>query len=239
MKVDVILSAREIYSEKVKDKVVVVNDILRATSVMVTAFANGAKSVAPVMTTEEAFKLKDQLGADNVILGGERDALPIKGFNYGNSPLLYTSEVVNGKTLIITTTNGTRAILNSQEAKKLYIGAFINDNAILNILKEEESVVLVASGSYDEFTIEDSLFAGKLAYDLEENFGADLTDAAVAMASLYANNSHDIHQLVSKGEHYQRLKGLGFDKDLEYCFKSDVFNIVPVYKNGVITLLQS
>ncbi len=237
MKVDVILSAREIYPEKVENKVVVVNDILRATSVMVTAFANGAKAVAPVMTPEEAFSLKEQLGADSVILGGERDALPIKGFDYGNSPLSYTSDVIEGKTLIITTTNGTRAILNSQSAKKLYVGAFVNDDAILKILKEEEDVVLVASGSYDEFTIEDSLFAGKLAYDLQENYDAKLTDAAVAMASLYSSNCSNIHKIVSKGEHYQRLKGLGFDKDLEYCFKSDLYDIVPVYKDGIISLL--
>ncbi len=235
MKVDVILSAREIYPEKVENKIVVVNDILRATSVMVTAFANGAKSVVPVMTPEEAFKMKDDLGEDNVILGGEREALPIKGFDYGNSPLSYSAEVIKDKTLIITTTNGTRAILNSEKAKKLYIGAFVNDEAILNVLKDEDEIVLVASGSYNEFTIEDSLFAGKLSYDLQKNYGAELSDVAIAMASLYAQNCNDIHQLASKGAHYRRLKGMGFTKDLEYCFKSNLFNIVPEYKDGFIS----
>ncbi|MCW3787838.1 2-phosphosulfolactate phosphatase [Plebeiibacterium sediminum] len=236
MKVDIISSAREIFPDRVEGKVVVVIDILRATSVMVTAFANGAKSVVPVMTPEEAFEIKEQLSADQVVLGGEREAMPIAGFDYGNSPLSYVPEVIKNKSLVITTTNGTRAILNSQKAVKLYIGAFINDKAIVDVLKGEKEVVLVASGSYDEFTIEDSLCAGKLAYDLQKQYGAELTDVSIAMSNLYRLNCDDIHKLVSQGAHYKRLKSMGFFKDLDYCFKSDLFQVVPEYKNGTIQL---
>ncbi len=236
MKVDVILSAREIFPDKVEGKVVVVIDILRATSVMVTAFANGAKTVVPVMTPEEAFAVKKELGSEKVILGGEREALPIDGFDYGNSPLSYAQEVIKDKSLVITTTNGTRAILNSQKAKKLYVGAFINDKAIVDVLKDEKDIVLVASGSYDEFTIEDSLCAGKIAYDLQEAYGAQLSDVSIAMSSLYFQNKEDIHKLAAKGAHYKRLKNMGFEKDLDYCFRSALYDVVPQYVNGIISL---
>ncbi len=238
MKVDIISSAREIFPDKVEGKVVVVIDILRATSVMVTAFANGVKSVMPVLTPEEAFDIKEKLSSEKVVLGGEREARPIVGFDYGNSPLSYVQEVIKDKSLIITTTNGTRAILNSQQAIKLYVGAFVNDKAIVDVLKDEQEIVLVASGSNDEFTIEDSLCAGKLAYDLQEQYGAELTDVAIAMSNLYHLNSEDIHKIASQGAHYKRLKGMGFFKDLEYCFKSDLYQVVPEYKNGTIQLKE-
>ncbi len=238
MIVDIISSAREIFPDKVEGKVVVVIDILRATSVMVTAFANGAKSVVPVMTPEEAFDLKQNFAPEKVVLGGEREARPIAGFDYGNSPLSYIPEVIKDKSLVITTTNGTRAILNSQKAIKLYVGAFVNDKAIIDVLKGEQEIVLVASGSYDEFTIEDSLCAGKLAYDLQQQYGAELTDVALAMANLYQLNSEDIHKIASQGAHYKRLKGMGFLKDLDYCFKSDLYQVIPEYKNGIIQLKE-
>jgi len=229
MNIDLILSAREIFPDKVKDKTVVVIDVLRATSVMTTALANGAKEIIPVLTPEEAFELQQKMGKEKVVLGGERNAVPIPGFDFGNSPLSYTPEVIKDKTLIITTTNGTRAILNSLGAKKLLVGAFLNDNAIINAIKDDEEVVFVASGSHDHFTMEDSLCAGKMAHDLELLVEAKLSDVAIAMAYLYEQNKDDIHAIGSKGKHYKRLKGLGEIKDLEYCYKSGVMDVVPVY----------
>ncbi len=229
MRVDIILTAKEIYPEKVKDKTVVVIDVLRATSVMTTAMANGAKQIIPVMTPEEAFELQEKMGKENVILGGERNAVPIPGFDYGNSPLSYPEEVIKNKTLIITTTNGTRAILNSAGAKKLYVGAFLNDRAIVEAVKNDEEVILVASGSHNLFTMEDSLCAGKMAYELEQLVGAQLSDVAIAMASLYEGYKDDIHIIGSKGRHYKRVREIGDARDLEYCYQSDILNVVPVY----------
>ncbi len=235
MTVDVILSAREIFPDKVEGKTVVVIDVLRATSVMTTALANGAKQIIPVLTPEEAFEWREKLGKDNVVLGGERNAVPIPGFDFGNSPFSYPPEVIKDKTLVITTTNGTRAIVNSKGAKTLYVGAFLNDKAIVEAVKDEEEVVLVASGSKDLFTMEDSLCAGKIAHDLEKMVGAELSDVAIAMATLYEQNKHDIHALGSKARHYKRLTNLGELKDLEYCYESDKLDVVPVYtKEGIL-----
>lgn len=237
MNIDVILSAREIFLDKVKDKTVVVIDVLRATSVMTTALANGAKQILPVLTPEEAFELQKEMGAENVILGGERNAVPIPGFDFGNSPFSYPPTVIKDKTLIITTTNGTRAILNSLGAKKLYVGSFLNDRAIIETIKDDEEVVFVASGSHDHFTMEDSLCAGKMAHELEQLVGAHLSDVAIAMAYLYEQNKNDIHAIGSKGKHYKRLTGLGELKDLEYCYQSDILDVVPIYQDGKLISL--
>ena len=232
MTIDIILTAKEIEQERVKGKTVVVIDVLRATSVMCTALANGAKEIIPVLTPEEAFDIQNKMGKDNVILGGERNAIPIEGFDFGNSPLSYTPEIIKDKTLVITTTNGTRAIVNSQSAKKLYVGSFSNIKAMVQSLKDEKEVVLVASGSHDLFTMEDSLCAGKIAYELSQITKANLSDVAIAMMNLYEQNEHDLHAVAAKGKHYQRLQSLGNQRDIDYCFKSDILNVVPVYKDG-------
>ncbi|MGQ1785109.1 MULTISPECIES: 2-phosphosulfolactate phosphatase [unclassified Saccharicrinis] len=235
MTVDIILTAREIYPEKVEGKTVIVIDVLRATSVMTTALDNGAKQVIPVLTPEEAFELQKKMGKEKVVLGGERNAVPIEGFDFGNSPFSYTPEIIKDKTLVITTTNGTRAIVNAKGAKNLFVGSFLNDRAIVETVRNEQEVVIVASGSHNLFTMEDSLCAGKIAHDLEQRVGAQLSDVAIAMASLYEQNKHDIHALASKGRHYNRLKGLGAEKDLAYCFKSNETDVVPVYtKDGTL-----
>ena len=233
MTIDIILTAKEIEPDRVNNKTVVVIDVLRATSVMCTALANGAKEIIPVLTPEEAFNIHKEMGKGNAVLGGERDAIPIEGFDYGNSPLSYTPEIIKDKTLVITTTNGTRAIVNSQSAKTLYAGSFLNAKAVVNAVKNDEEVVLVASGSHDLFTLEDSLCAGKITYDLLQTTPhATLSDVAVAMVSLYEQNRHDLHHISSQGIHYQRLQSLGNQNDIDYCFKMDILDVVPVYTNG-------
>ena len=229
MTIDIILTARDIDAEKVKNKTVIVIDVLRATSVMTMALANGAHQVIPVLSPEEAFALQKKIGSEKVVLGGERNEVPIEGFDVGNSPLSYPPEVIKGKTLLITTSNGTRAIAHSKEAQKMLIGCFLNDKAIIDAVQHEEELILVASGSDDLFTLEDSLCAGKIAYVLQQRCNAQLSDVAIAMAKLYEQNQNDIHALLSKGRHYNRLKELGASDDLTYCLASDQTKVIPIY----------
>ncbi|GAF04525.1 2-phosphosulfolactate phosphatase [Saccharicrinis fermentans] len=229
MKLDIILTAQEVYPQKVKGKTVIVIDVLRATSVMTTALANGAHQIIPVLYPEEAFALQKKIGKENVILGGERNAIPIEGFDFGNSPFSYPPEIIKDKTLIITTTNGTRAIINSRSASQLLIGSFLNDQAIIEAVKKQEEVVIVASGSNNLFTLEDSLCAGKIAHQLQGLVDTDLSDAAIAMAHLYEQNKNNLHALASQGQHFKRLKKLGATKDLEYCFQSNITKVIPTY----------
>lgn len=231
---DVIGSATQVSGISVKGKVAVVIDVLRATSVMVTALANGARQVIPVQSPQEAFALRDTMG-NMVLLGGERDALPISGFDYGNSPLQYTSEVVSGKTLVMTTTNGTLAIKNAAAADQLIIASFLNGEAVVDYIKNKEEIVFICSGTDGQFTLEDALCAGYLMDQLMAiKRPVKLSDMAVAVHQLYKANQEDIVGIASQGRHYQNLQNKGFFKDLEYCFQIGLLDNVPVKEGDAL-----
>ena len=136
MNIDVIISADHIKEEYLDDKIVVVIDMLRATSVITTALANGAKEVVPMLTVEEAFNKKKELSEKGLdaLLGGERRAIKIEGFDFTNSPLEYTRDQIEGKSIILSTTNGTRAINLSLKASKILIGAMINAKSVIDMI---------------------------------------------------------------------------------------------------------
>nr|WP_321412105.1 2-phosphosulfolactate phosphatase [uncultured Carboxylicivirga sp.] len=225
--IDVINTAQEVTFEKVQGKTVVVIDVLRATSVMTTAIQNNAEQIIPVLTPEEAFKIKEKIG-DKAVLGGERHAELIPGFDYGNSPLSYTSEVIEGKSLIITTTNGTLAIRNALAADELLIASFLNAQAIVNHLRNTEDIILICSGNNGVYTLEDNLCAGYIISLFEnELINFQLSDSALSSFNLYSSTQNDVHKLASKGHHYNVLKNKNFDKDLKECFTKSKYNVVP------------
>jgi 2-phosphosulfolactate phosphatase len=250
MKVDLIISAGDIKKEKVKDKTVVIIDMLRATSVIATAIANGCKEVIPVLTIEEALELsrKDR---DNCILGGERKALKIEGFNCSNSPIEYRREVVKNKSIILTTTNGTRAIKASEGAKNIYIGAMINAKAIASQLaSSKEDIVFVNAGTYDEFSMDDFICSGYIIdcllnlTDLSLHGislkGGDVSEIRIELSDI-AKTAHYIYKMnrdivsyIKNASHYERLIELGLSDDLEYCCRKDLTKVVPIYKDGII-----
>jgi len=230
MKIEAIATAQQVIAQQVKDKTVVVIDVLRATSVMVTALHNGASEVFPVLSADEAFKLKAQY-ASAVVLGGERHAEPIDGFDYGNSPSSYSADVVMGKALVMTTTNGTLAINNAISAKELLVAAFINDVAIADYLTNREEVVLVCSGNNGLYTLEDALCAGRIIALLKEmNKEVQVCDLALSLEQLYKSSAGQLMKLASQGHHYRVLQSKGYINDLEYCFKSNLTNAIPVWE---------
>ncbi|WP_142413527.1 2-phosphosulfolactate phosphatase family protein [Hathewaya massiliensis] len=231
MKIDLMISADHIDRKKIKGKTVVIIDVLRATSVIVTAINNGCSKVVPVLSMEEAFEYAKE-NLDQCILGGERNALKIEGFNCSNSPLEYTKEVISGKTLVMTTSNGTRAIKASEDAKNILIGSMINGEAVAEkVLDFGEDLVIVNSGTNGEFSMDDFICAGYLIYKIRENEEElELTDIARTALMSYDNHK-DIISFIKDAVHYKRLKSLGLEEDLEYCFKKDTVHIVPQYKN--------
>ncbi len=161
--------------EQLRGGIAVVIDILRASTTMVHALAQGASAIVPCETVEDAWRLKSSLvnptktssGGSGVLLGGERQGQPIDGFDLGNSPLAYTAEAVAGKTIVFTTTNGTRALLACMSSDRVLIGAFVNRAALVGVLKEDgRPVHLVCAGTDGHLTAEDILFAGAIASDL-------------------------------------------------------------------------
>lgn len=238
MKIDVIISANHIKQEDLRGKVVVVIDILRATSVIITALGNGAKRIIPLLTVEEAFKKAEDVKCleKSVVLGGERKALKIERFDCSNSPLEYTKSTVANKTVIITTTNGTRALNLCLDAKKIFVGAMINGKAIVNKLLElNQDVVFVNAGTNGEFSIDDFICAGYMINLLTENKSCQLTDIAKTSEFIYRQNK-DITSFIKEATHYEILKGLGLEKDLEYCCSKDILDIVPYFDDGNIII---
>ncbi|ATD53810.1 2-phosphosulfolactate phosphatase family protein [Clostridium chauvoei] len=231
MKVDVIISADHINEESLEGKTVVVIDMLRATSVITTALANGAKKVIPLLTVEEAFDMKEELKSlgESVLLGGERRALKIEGFDCTNSPLEYTSDVVKNNNVVITTTNGTRAITLSLKADEILVGAMINAKAIVDKVKDiNKDVVFINAGTNGEFSMDDFICSGYMIYLLSKDKEHDLTDIAKTAKLIYKSNENII-DYIKDARHYNILKTLGLEADLNYCCQKDIIKSVPRY----------
>lgn len=238
MKIDMVMAAGDIREEQLAGKTAVVFDVLRATSTIVTALANGCREVVPFVTVEEA--LAFARGRQDVVLGGERENVLIPGFHLGNSPLEYTPEKVKGKTVVITTTNGTKAIRGAAEgAGQVLIGSLLNAKAAARAVVElDRDAVLVCAGTRGQFSLEDTVAAGMVALELTEltgmsgmSFESDLAVAACRLAAFYRE---DPLRALYDSLHGQDLAALGMAADLAWCARLDHFDIAPVYREGRI-----
>jgi 2-phosphosulfolactate phosphatase len=210
----------------VAEYIVVVIDIFRATSSICYGIENGAEAIIPVSQVEECAAYREK-GLD-YLLAAERDGKVVEGFDFGNSPFSYTAEKVAGKTIVLTTTNGTHALHLSRSAKRIVIGSFLNLTALSNWLKSQhENVLLVCSGWKNNFNLEDTLFAGAVIEQLKTE-GFELDDAAIAANDLFQLGKGDINDYLKKTSHSERLKKLGIEKDIEFCLQTDVTTSIPV-----------
>ncbi len=225
--IDILPTAQAAEGYDFSCSVAVVIDVLRATSVITQALANGAAAVAPVLSPDEGFALADKLGRGSVVLGGERNADRIPGFDLGNSPQDYTAAVVGGKTVVITTTNGTLALRNSESARAVVAASMLNYRAAaraaagLAAERGADSVVLVCSGNYGQLTLEDCFCAAVMSdVVVSECAGAGFaTDMAVALHNLsYARQASDL-SLVSQSRHFGRLLAKGYAADADVCLR--------------------
>ena len=234
MKIDMIICGDYVTTEAVRNATVIVVDVLRATSVIITALNNGAKSVVPVTSVEEALSTKKKL--ESVVLGGERRAQKIEGFDLSNSPLEYKSEVIHDRNVVITTTNGTKAISKSSAANKVYIGALINAKAVSSkAVKNEKDIIIVNAGTNGVFSMDDFITGGAIIDEILSEQDFELTDIAKTALVIYRSHK-DIKSYVKGAAHYQILVDLGLEEDIDYCLQKDLFNIVPEYKDGIIKL---
>lgn len=235
MKVDITISADHITEGKIKNKIVVVIDMFRATSVIVTALSNGCKEVIPYLTIEETLEHSKTLNREDYILGGERKAVKIEGFDLSNSPLEYTEEVVKNKSVLMTTTNGTRTLAKSIGAKRIFIGAMINAKSVAKkLLDINEDVVIINAGTNGNFSMDDYICSGYIINEmLKHEKSLDLTDIAKTANKIYEENS-DIISYVKQATHYLVMKSLRLDEDIEYCIKKSIVDNVPEYKDNKI-----
>ena len=218
--------------------VAVVIDVLRASTTIVKALANGASQVIPLDTVEAA--RNQQAQEPELLLCGERDAHPLPGFDLGNSPREYTKERVGGKGLVLTTTNGTRALqaVEKAGAGTIVVGAFTNRQAVIDFCASSHGPLLLAcAGCQGRFSLEDALCAGAIIAGLGEGFY--LTDAARACLTLYEHwGLEQLASLVTASEHGQRLQRKGYGEDIMVAMAVDTYSVVPIYQDGKIRLEQ-
>ena len=223
---DVCLTPALIPLYNVSDYVIVVIDIFRATSSICYGIENGAEAIIPVSEVEECAAYREK--GLNYLIAAERDGKVVEGFDFGNSPFSYTIEKVSGKTVVLTTTNGTHALHLSRSAKKIVIGSFLNLTALCNWLKtQQENILLVCAGWKNNFNLEDTLFAGAVVEQLKSS-GFILDDPAIAANDLFQIGKSNIGQYLSKTSHGERLKKLGIEKDIEFCLQVDLTTAIPV-----------
>ncbi len=238
MKVKVIATAKDTNSAIASGQTVVVIDVLRASSVITTALANGSGPIWPVLSIEEAFEKRKAFPNDRVLLGGERGSKIIPGFDLGNSPFSYSPDKVNGKNIIISTTNGTRAIRNSMGAKALYMLAFLNLPFAAKKMSGEENIVLVCSGTNDQFSADDALCAGHFILELEKYTHIETDDLGLVVRSFALQNG-SIAEKLDRCFHLNYLKSIGYQHDVDYCLQIGDLNILPVlHTNGYLTKLE-
>jgi len=239
LKIEVVPTARDLQPENLTGKTALVIDVLRATSTIITALNNGCQAVFPVTTPEEALELRRRLSGP-ILLGGERQGRRIEGFDLGNSPAEYPPEVVAGKKIIFTTTNGTRAIRACTRAANLVIASFLNAAAVVEFAAGTgTNILVVCAGTRGHFSLDDILCAGLVVDRLLQRLrpaGLDPTvdDLGLAAVDLYHLYSNDIRAGVERSLHARRLKQMGFDEDIALCTRVDCHPLVAIYHEGSV-----
>jgi 2-phosphosulfolactate phosphatase len=217
--------------------IVVVIDVLRATSAMVAAFENGVDRIIPVSTVEEA---RQYIGRPGYIAAAERDGEIVEGFSFGNSPLAYVGQDLRGKTIVMTTTNGTKAINLARDAKQLVIGSFLNLTALADWLEQQnENVLLLCSGWKDKFNLEDSVFAGALMDRMlaKGKFGME-EDSSIAAQYMFHAARDNFMGILKAAPRRRRIEQLKLLSDVKYCLTPDQSRIIPVLRNGELVRMD-
>lgn len=233
--IDVLL-APPWHADSVRDAHVAVVDVLRATTTIAIALANGAEGAIPVAEPDDATALGQRLGRDRVLFCGERNAVRIDGFDLDNSPASFGAAVVAGKTLLITTTNGTRALKAVASAASVRAAGLVNRTAVADALAHEEGdIVIVCAGDYGKFALEDALGAGALVDTLIALIAeVELRDGARAATLLYRAVANRLPDAVASADHAQVLAAKGFARDITRCAALDTVAIVPTLRDGVL-----
>ncbi len=237
MTVDVFFSIKEVEPSALAGGVVVVIDVLRATTTIATALTNGCKEIIPAGDVQTAFALAAKFPPTQVLIGGEREGRKVAGFHLGNSPLEYTKEAVWGKTLILTTTNGTRALMLSREADLVVALSLVNMSAVCQYVAGlNADVSILSSGTNGENSLEDTVCAGLLVGCLQKIFKQDvrLAQNAHSAKELAEKHQSNLFTMLKTSKHGAFLCSIGFAADLDFCARLDSMTVVPVYRDGSI-----
>ncbi|WP_448104878.1 2-phosphosulfolactate phosphatase [Pedobacter panaciterrae] len=220
----------------IEDSIVVVIDVLRATSSIVYGIDNGATAIIPVANVEDCLNYSDK----GFLLAAERDGQVVEGYDFGNSPFSYTTEKVGGRTVVLTTTNGTKALhMARKRAHQVVMGSFLNLQALCNWLKiQDKSVLLLCAGWKDKFNLEDTLFAGAVVAELRKEF-THFDDSSVAAEDLYKLAKDDLRNYLHKSSHSHRLAELNIEEDVRFCLQLNLCQAIPVMDGDALVSLKA
>jgi len=224
------------------DRVVLVIDVLRASTSIAAALNNGARAVIPFQGVDEAMTRARSLERSDVLLAGERKMVPIRGFDLGNSPGEFTPAVVQGKTIVMTTTNGTAALAGAQGAHEVLVGSFANYSVVVAWLRAaaraDKSITLVCAGTDGRFALEDAICAGRFVRGIaRRGIEAELGDAARIAAMIDRRMGADLPAVLRDSEHGRALIEAGHGDDVAYCATLDTNPVVPIYRDRQVVRL--
>lgn len=229
------LSPSLLHLYDVSDSIVVIIDVFRATSTIASALSNGAAKVIPVDSVALCIEIGNHTGG---ITAGERDGKVVEGLMHGNSPLEYPRSFIEGKTLVLTTTNGTKLLHMALKkgADIVITGSFPNLSSVCDfLLSQKKNVMLACSGWKDLVNMEDTLFAGAVVHRLKDDFDIHC-DASLGAETLYNGVKDNMWEFIKKATHYQRLAAYGLEEDMKFCITEDGANVLPVYHEGELVV---
>jgi 2-phosphosulfolactate phosphatase len=242
VRLDVVFGAAAVHQTDVAGRVVAVIDVLRASTSIATALDHGARSVVPLKTSEEVIKQSKSFERADVRLAGERRMLPVPGFDFGNSPREFTREAVEGRTVLMSTTNGTPALVAAQGARDVAVASYVNFTAVLALLRTAArggvDITIICAGRDKHFSREDAACAGRFVRGVMRRLsGVQPNDAAQVCAMLDRHHGDRLEEMFAESEHGRALVAAGFGDDLPLCAAVDAHPVVPVYVDRQIVKL--
>ena len=242
MRIDVQFGVQQLAQADVQGRVVAMIDVLRASSTIAVALANGARTVIPLESPEDVVTRSKQFERDGVLLAGERRMLKMDGFDLGNSPAEHTRESVEDKTVLLTTTNGTRALLAVQGARDVVVASYVNLTAVCAMLRAalrgSADVTIVCAGQDRQFALEDAACAGRYVNQISKRIPlAESNDAALAASLIDRKYGDNLMRLFQTAAHGRALAAAGFEEDLAACAAVDSYPVIPIYQDRHITKL--
>jgi 2-phosphosulfolactate phosphatase len=242
MRLDVFFGTQQVTPTDLASRVVGVIDVLRASTTVAVALHHGAKNVIPLDSQDEVVTLSKSFERAQVRLAGERKMLPIPGFDLGNSPREFTREAVEGKTVLLATTNGTGVLVGLQGAREVVVASYVNFSAVLAMLRAAAragtDISIVCAGRERQFSLEDAACAGRYVRHIAKRLPvAELNDAARATAMIDRRYGESLDRLFAESSHGRALVEAGFADDLPVCAAVDAYPVVPIYQERQITKL--
>ena len=242
MRLDVLFGVQQLTPQDVQGRVVAVIDVLRASTTITVALSNGARAIIPMDSPDDAVTRSKQFERGAVRLAGERRMLKMDGFDLGNSPADHSREAVEGKTVLLSTTNGTKALLAVQGARDVVVASYVNLSAVSTMLRTAlrggADITLVCAGQDRQFALEDAACAGRYVHAVSKRLaGLDTNDAAYAASLIDRKFGDNLVRLFNTAAHGRALTAAGFGDDLVACAAVDSYPVIPVYQDRQITML--